>query len=87
MQRLYGLAFDPSRAWPPAPPHRPATALSPALIASSASRLPRLQKENEVILYGGEWYDGERDKTHVYSDVYVLNVEKQAWKKVVSPNG
>jgi hypothetical protein len=48
---------------------------------------PPLQKENEVILYGGEWYDGERDKTHVYSDVYVLNVDKQAWKRVVSPNG
>lgn len=82
-----------------------------------------------MILFGGEWYDGERDKTHVYSvrgvggralmgcrdcwqrmlvggaggvrrsltppcpcashtqDVYVLNVEKQTWKKVVSPNG
>jgi hypothetical protein len=29
----------------------------------------RLQKENEVVLYGGEWYDSERDKTHVYSDL------------------
>lgn len=54
---------------------------------STRHRPPVPQKENEVILYGGEWYDGERDMTHVYSDVYVLNVDKQAWKRVISPNG
>lgn len=45
------------------------------------------QKENEVILYGGEWYDSDKDKTHVYSDIYVLNVDKLTWRRVVSPNG
>lgn len=49
--------------------------------------MPRLQKDNEVLLYGGEWYDGERDKMYVYGDVYVLNVDKQTWKRVISPNG
>ncbi|KAL4432778.1 hypothetical protein ABPG77_008104 [Micractinium sp. CCAP 211/92] len=45
------------------------------------------RKENEVILYGGEWYDSDKDKTHVYSDIYVLNVDKLTWRRVVSPNG
>ncbi|KAI7844606.1 hypothetical protein COHA_001846 [Chlorella ohadii] len=45
------------------------------------------QKENEVILFGGEWYDGDKDKTYVYNDLYVLNVEKQTWKRIISPNG
>lgn len=68
------------------------TLVAPALRALRLNRPtspppPPLQKENEVILYGGEWYDSDKDKTHVYSDVYVLNVEKQTWKRVVSPNG
>ncbi|KAL4853408.1 Kelch domain-containing protein 4 [Chlorella vulgaris] len=46
-----------------------------------------VEKDNEVLLYGGEWYDGERDKMYVYGDVYVLNVDKQTWKRVISPNG
>lgn len=29
--------------------------------------LVALQKENEVILFGGEWYDSDKDKTYVYS--------------------
>ena len=34
-----------------------------------------------------EWFDSATDKTHIYSDLYVLNVEKQTWRKVVSPKG
>lgn len=45
------------------------------------------QKENELILFGGEWYDGERDRTHVYADLFVLDVEKVAWRRIVSPKG
>lgn len=32
-------------------------------------------------------YDGDKDRMHVYSDLFVLNVEKLSWKQVVSPSG
>ena len=44
-------------------------------------------QENEIVLFGGEFYDHRTDKTHVYSDLYVLNVDKQTWRHVTSPNG
>ena len=44
-----------------------------------------LQKDNEVILFGGEWCDDL--KVHVYADAFVLNVDKLSWKHVISPNG
>lgn len=42
------------------------------------------QKETELILYGGEFYNGS--KTYVYGDLYRFDVEKQEWKLVSSPN-
>lgn len=41
-------------------------------------------KETELILYGGEFYNG--NKTYVYGDLYRYDVEKQDWKLVSSPN-
>ncbi|KAG5537106.1 hypothetical protein RHGRI_024521 [Rhododendron griersonianum] len=41
-------------------------------------------KETELILYGGEFYNGS--KTFVYGDLYRYDVEKQEWKLVSSPN-
>ncbi|XP_047327319.1 kelch domain-containing protein 4 [Impatiens glandulifera] len=41
-------------------------------------------KETELILYGGEFYNGS--KTFVYGDLYRHDVEKQEWKLVSSPN-
>ncbi|KMS97186.1 hypothetical protein BVRB_7g178490 [Beta vulgaris subsp. vulgaris] len=41
-------------------------------------------KETELILYGGEFYNG--NKTFVYGDLYRFDVEKQDWKLVSSPN-
>jgi hypothetical protein len=41
-------------------------------------------KETELILYGGEFYNGQ--KTYVYGDLYRYDVEKQEWKLVSSPN-
>uniref|UniRef100_A0A803KQG8 DUF4110 domain-containing protein n=1 Tax=Chenopodium quinoa TaxID=63459 RepID=A0A803KQG8_CHEQI len=41
-------------------------------------------KETELILYGGEFYNG--NKTYVYGDLYRFDVEKQDWKLVSSPN-
>ncbi|RDX87732.1 Kelch domain-containing protein 4, partial [Mucuna pruriens] len=41
-------------------------------------------KETELILYGGEFYNG--NKTFVYGDLYRYDVEKMEWKLVSSPN-
>ncbi|XP_030458240.1 uncharacterized protein LOC115678895 [Syzygium oleosum] len=41
-------------------------------------------KDTELILYGGEFYNGT--KTFVYGDLYRYDVEKQAWKLISSPN-
>lgn len=41
-------------------------------------------KETELILYGGEFYNG--NKTFVYGDLYHYDVEKQEWKLISSPN-
>ncbi|XVF49706.1 hypothetical protein PTKIN_Ptkin04bG0034800 [Pterospermum kingtungense] len=42
------------------------------------------QKDTELILYGGEFYNGS--KTFVYGDLYRFDVEKMEWKLVSSPN-
>ncbi|TQD79022.1 hypothetical protein C1H46_035408 [Malus baccata] len=41
-------------------------------------------KETELILFGGEFYNG--NKTFVYGDLYHYDVEKQDWKLISSPN-
>ncbi|KQJ83223.1 hypothetical protein BRADI_5g13770v3 [Brachypodium distachyon] len=41
-------------------------------------------KDTELILYGGEFYNGS--KTFVYGDLYRYDVEKNEWKSVSSPN-
>lgn len=41
-------------------------------------------KETELILYGGEFYNG--NKTFVYGDLYRYDVDKTEWKLVSSPN-
>ncbi|KAG6548348.1 hypothetical protein Mapa_010127 [Marchantia paleacea] len=41
-------------------------------------------KDTELIIYGGEYYNGV--KTFVYGDLYRYNAEKAEWKHVSSPN-
>ncbi|KAM7276734.1 hypothetical protein ACFE04_018600 [Oxalis oulophora] len=41
-------------------------------------------KDTELILYGGEFYNGS--KTFVYGDLYRYDIEKQQWKLISSPN-
>ncbi|KAJ9568245.1 hypothetical protein OSB04_004211 [Centaurea solstitialis] len=41
-------------------------------------------KETEMILYGGEFYNGT--KTYVYGDLYRYDVDKGDWKLISSPN-
>ncbi|PRP84219.1 putative kelch repeat protein [Planoprotostelium fungivorum] len=41
-------------------------------------------KDNELILFGGEFFDG--DETLVYNDLYRYHTEKKEWRLVTSPN-
>ncbi|XP_072981687.1 uncharacterized protein [Typha angustifolia] len=41
-------------------------------------------RDSELILYGGEFYNG--NKTFVYGDLYRYDVEKNEWKLISSPN-
>ncbi|KAJ0972836.1 hypothetical protein J5N97_020795 [Dioscorea zingiberensis] len=41
-------------------------------------------KESELILYGGEFYNGK--KTFVYGDLYRYDIEKNEWKSISRPN-
>ena len=43
--------------------------------------------DKEIIMFGGEYYDGDKDKMYVYADIYILNTEKLTWKRVISPGG
>ena len=45
--------------------------------------LPHPTKEGELILFGGEFWDGE--STVAYNDMYVFNVPKGQWRTISSP--
>ncbi len=53
---------------------------------SGCMRSCSMQK-GQLILYGGEWFDGAADKTYVYGDLYLYDTGKNRWKKVITPNG
>jgi N-acetylneuraminic acid mutarotase len=38
---------------------------------------------NELVLFGGEFYDGKR--VYMYNDLYKYNIEKNQWKKISCP--
>ncbi|KAJ3260343.1 hypothetical protein HK103_000978 [Boothiomyces macroporosus] len=39
---------------------------------------------SELILFGGEYYDGQ--KVYMYNDFFKYNIEKKEWKRITSPN-
>ncbi|KAJ3333409.1 hypothetical protein HDU76_008433 [Blyttiomyces sp. JEL0837] len=39
---------------------------------------------NEIILFAGEYYDGQ--KVMLNNELFVYNVEKNDWRKIISPN-
>lgn len=41
-------------------------------------------RNNELILFGGELFDGEQ--TYVYNDLFRYNIQKKEWRKISSPN-
>ncbi|KAJ3250114.1 hypothetical protein HDU77_007071 [Chytriomyces hyalinus] len=39
---------------------------------------------NELVLFAGEYYNGQ--KVFLFNDFFVYNIEKNDWRKIVSPN-
>jgi hypothetical protein len=50
----------------------------------NAALVPNPLKDKELILFGGEFYNGET--TYVYNDLFRYHVDKNEWTKVSSPN-
>ena len=48
--------------------------------------LPPVQKDGEVALFGGEFFDSATDRQLVYGDLFVFNCSKERWRKVVIPH-
>lgn len=47
-----------------------------------------LQKgSSDILLFGGEYYDGKNDKMRVHNDLYVYHPDKGNWTRIISPNG
>ena len=47
-----------------------------------------VQKDStDILLFGGEYYDGKSDKMRVYNDIYVYHPDKSTWSGITSPNG
>lgn len=46
------------------------------------------QKDSiDILLFGGEYYDGKNDKMRVYNDIYMYHPDKGSWTQIVSANG
>lgn len=46
-----------------------------------------LQKDSDVILFGGEFLDVENDKMYVKSELYRFHTADFSWTKITVPNG
>ncbi len=46
-----------------------------------------LQKDSDVILFGGEFLDVENDKMYVKSELYRFHTSNSSWTKITIPNG
>ncbi|KAH8548731.1 galactose oxidase [Umbelopsis sp. PMI_123] len=51
---------------------------------ANATFSPHPTNTNELILFGGEFYDGQ--KVHMYNDLYRYSIDKDEWKRITSPN-
>ena len=45
-----------------------------------------LQKDGEIALFGGEFFDSNTDRQLVYGDLFVFNCSKERWRKVIIPH-
>lgn len=60
------------------------TPASPPSARASASILASPANDNELLLFGGEYFDGARAR--FYNDLLVYNVLRDEWRQVTSPN-
>ncbi len=54
--------------------------------SSSHSYLLPTQKEGDIALFGGEFFDSDTDRQLVYGDLFVFNCSKERWRRVVIPH-
>jgi N-acetylneuraminic acid mutarotase len=59
-------------------------ACEPPTPRSSSTMVANPANENELFMYGGEYFNGAT--AHFYSDLFVYNIKQDTWKKVTSPN-
>jgi N-acetylneuraminic acid mutarotase len=56
----------------------------PPSARTATTMLGNPANENEILLFGGEYFNGAT--AHFYNDLYVYNVKQDVWKHVTSPN-
>ena len=44
------------------------------------------QKDGEIALFGGEFFDSDTDRQLVFGDLFVFNCSKERWRKVIIPH-
>lgn len=59
-------------------------ACEPPSPRSSSTLIANPANENEIFLYGGEYFNGAT--AHFYNDLFVYNIKRDTWNKVTSPN-
>ncbi|KAG9196977.1 hypothetical protein G6514_002719 [Epicoccum nigrum] len=60
------------------------TPCDPPAARSSSTLIANPANENEIFLYGGEYFNGAT--AHFYNDLFVYNIKRDSWLKVTSPN-
>ncbi|KAF3049239.1 hypothetical protein E8E11_008174 [Didymella keratinophila] len=60
------------------------TACEPPKARSSSTLIANPANENEIFLYGGEYFNGAT--AHFFNDLFVYNIKRDTWNKVTSPN-
>lgn len=60
------------------------TACEPPAARSSSTLIANPANENEIFLYGGEYFNGAT--AHFFNDLFVYNIKRDTWNKVTSPN-
>jgi N-acetylneuraminic acid mutarotase len=60
------------------------TVCEPPSPRGSATLLGSPSNDNELFLFGGEYFNGAL--AHFFNDLYIYNITRDEWKKVTSPN-
>lgn len=60
------------------------TPCEPPSPRSSSTLIANPANENEIFMYGGEYYNGA--VAHFYNDLFVYNIKRDTWNKVTSGN-